>query len=286
MRRSAAVLMVLAVATVGLLMAGCGGFPGGSPAKVGDVYIDGADFTSQVESYAAQYGISLETAPDMYNDLAASILDSLIATELAVQKAADLGITVTDDEIQASVDTIVNDYYEGDQEALVTDLEADSMDMDDLKQQIKDYMLAGLVRDQVVGDVKEPSADDIAAYYEENMGDFLTEETITVRHILVSAGDKKVSSSATTTTTEAVDQSGETTTTTVAESTTTTTLPELDWAQALATAAQLRTELLDGGSWSTLAARYSDDVDTKDKGGDLGVVPFGSLIDVLGSGVR
>lgn len=284
-RTHKALLIVVAVAVVAGFVAGCGGFPADSPAKVGDVYIDGADFIAQVEGYAAQYGISEETNPDVYYDLAASILEGLVATELAVQSAPDLGITVTEDEIQDSVDTIVNDYYDGDQAALEADLELDSMSMDDLRKQVKDYMLAGLVRDQIMADIDEPTDEEIAAYYDENMDGFLGDESIIARHILVAVADKTVNTSvgtteSTTTTTEATETSGGSTT----ESTesTTTTIAELDWAQALAIAAQVRAELLAGGSWTQLAARYSADLGTKDEGGDLGVVATGSLTDILG----
>ena len=290
MKRSSVTLMiVLALAIATGLATGCGGFPDGSPAKVGDVYIDGDDFTTQVDSYAAQYGISKETDPDIYNDLASSILEGLVATELAVQSAGDLGITVTDEEVQDSVDTIINDYYDGDQEMLEKDLETDSMDMDDLRKQVRDYIAAGLVQEQITQGIDDPTDEEIQAYYDENMADFMTGETISARHILVAAGNKTVRSSATTTTesttttTDPSESADEVAPTTSTESTTTTTLPEIDWAQALATAAQVRVDLLEGGSWTRLAARYSDDLDTKDDGGDLGVVTMGSLTDTLGN---
>ncbi len=279
-RRTIATLLVLAIAMVGIVAAGCGGLPGNAVAKVGEVLIPDAKYTSQLEGLASQYGLSQATDPDNYKALAANVLQGLVATELAAQKAASLGITVTDAEIKTQIDSIINDYYSGDESALVTDLASESMTMDDLKKQVSDYIVYGLVYDKVTKDVAAASEEQIAAYYEENKASYLTEQTVEARHIFVGAAGTTVRSAATTTTTTVSTDSTETTDTTA--STTTTTLSELAWARALATAAQVRAELLAGGNWSRLAAAYSDDADTKGKGGALGTISQGALIDSLG----
>jgi foldase protein PrsA len=256
-KKSIAALLVLAMVTVGGLVAGCGGLPSSAVAKVGKVLIDNTKFTAQVKDYATQYGISLETDPESYRLLAAGVLDSLVITELAVQKASTLGISVTDAEIQSRIATIVTDYYGGDQAALVTDLSTQSLTMDDLKKQVSDYLLSGLVRDQVVKDVAAPSDEQIAAYYETNKADYLTDQTIEARHILVAVGDRVIRGNPSPTTTESTTAT--TTPTDTSASTTTTGFSDLAWAKALATAAQIRAELLAGGNWSRLAAKYSAD---------------------------
>jgi foldase protein PrsA len=279
-KKSIAALLVLAMVTVGGLVAGCGGLPSSAVAKVGKVLIDNTKFTAQVKDYATQYGISLETDPESYRLLAAGVLDSLVITELAVQKASTLGISVTDAEIQSRIATIVTDYYGGDQAALVTDLSTQSLTMDDLKKQVSDYLLSGLVRDQVVKDVAAPSDEQIAAYYETNKADYLTDQTIEARHILVAVGDRVIRGNPSPTTTESTTAT--TTPTDTSASTTTTGFSDLAWAKALATAAQIRAELLAGGNWSRLAAKYSADKPTKSSGGNLGTVLQGSLVDSLG----
>jgi parvulin-like peptidyl-prolyl isomerase len=279
-RRSIAVLLALAVVTVAGVAAGCGGLPGTAVAKVGDVYIDSTKFTQQVDSLATQYGLNQETDPDSYNSLAQNVLDSLVASELAVQKAPDLGISATDAEVKAKIDSVLTEYYGGDESALIADLATESLTLDDLNTQIKDFLLAGKVRDQVVKDVVAPSASEIASYYEANKADYLTTKTVEARHVLVAVGASVRSTPTTTTSTTEATESAATTTST--ESTTTTTVSELTWAKALATASQLRAELLAGGSWSKLAAKYSDDPDTKNKAGNLGTLTQGSLVSTLG----
>jgi foldase protein PrsA len=280
-KRTTAILLALAVVMIGVLVAGCGGLPDNAVAKVGEVLITDAKYTSQVESYATQYGLSKETDLESYQALAADVLESLVTTELAVQKAASLGISVTDAEVQAKIDSIVTDYYSGDESALVTDLATDSMTMDDLKTQVREYLLYGQVWDKITKDAAAPTDEAISAYYDQNKASYLTEQTVDVRHILIGVDGVTVQSAATTTTTVATTtESTETTAST--DSTTTTTLSELVWAKALATAAQVRTQLLDGGSWSRLAATYSADKDTKSKGGNLGTVLQGALVATLG----
>jgi foldase protein PrsA len=282
-RRTIAILLALAVLTSGVVAVGCGGLPGTAVAKVGEVLIPDAKYTSQLETFASQYGLSKDTDPENYKALADNVLESLVATELAVQKAASLGITVADADIQAQIDSIINDYYSGDESALVTDLASESMTMDDLKKQVSDYIVYGLVRDKITKDIAAASEAQITAYYNENKASYLTDQTVEARHILVTVSGATVRSAATTTTTTVSTDSTETTDTTA--STTTTTLSELAWAKALATAAQVRAELLAGGDWSRLAAAYSDDADTKNKGGALGTVSQGALIDSLGQEV-
>jgi foldase protein PrsA len=278
-RRWIAALLGTAVVAVGVFASACGGLPSDAVAKVGEVYIDKAQFDSQVSSYASQYGVDATTDPAGYQSLSQSVVESLIATELAVQKAPGMGITVTEAEVQAKIDSIVTDYYSGDESALVTDLAKEAMTMDDLKKQVSDYIIIGLVRDQVIKDIATPSDEQISAYYETNKAEFLTEQTVDARHILVAIGGS-VQSAATTTTTTLSTDSTDTTATTA--STTTTTVAELTWARALATAAQVRADLMAGGSWSQLASKYSGDTDTKGKGGNLGTVTQGSLTDTLG----
>ncbi len=287
-RRLVSILILAATVTVAALTLGCGGFPDGSPAKVGDVYIDGAAFTEQVDSYATQYGVSKETDPDTYNQLANDVLGSMVNTELAVQMAPELGITVTEQEIQARLDQLAQDYYEGDPAALEEAVKGEGMTMEELEAQISDFLLVGKVQEQVTADVAQPTDAEIAAYYEEHKSEYMTEQTIEARHILVGVGGVTVNSLTGTTTTESTTDTTTSTDTSTSESTTTTasttttTLPEVEWAQALATASQVRVDLLGGASWSTLAARYSADLDTKDKGGELGVVTSGQFVDTLG----
>jgi len=61
-----------------------------------------------VEMYAASYGIDPESTDEnmqaAYEELKRSVLDSLITNELMLQKAPELGITLTDEEIQSNKD--------------------------------------------------------------------------------------------------------------------------------------------------------------------------------------
>ena len=159
------------------------------------------------------------------------------------------------------IDSIVADYSTVINRPSKRDLQLDSMTMDDLRTQVSDYLFTSKMQEKIVQGVPSPTQEEVAAYYEENQTGYLTERSVEARHILVAVGDRVISGDATTTTTDFSDT---------------------EWAQALATAAQVRVQLLTGGSWSLLAAQYSDYGPTKNDGGYLGTVSQGDLVAKLG----
>jgi foldase protein PrsA len=269
-RHKVAALALAVVATAGLV-AGCNGdLPGNAVARVGEAYISDEDFTRQVEDTAAQYGVAEADDPEYYKQLEDYVLDNMIQSELAAQKAAELGVTVTDDELQAEIDGMVAEYYSGDQSLLESDLEYAGMTMEELKAQYEDFLLTQKVYEAVTEDIATVSDEEIEAYYEENKANYLTEGTLTARHILIAPGVDESTDTSTTSTTSG------------SNSTATTEPTDAGWAAALVTAAQLRVKLLAGGDWTQLAKQYSDDASTKDSGGDLGTVNEGDLVDTFG----
>jgi foldase protein PrsA len=269
-RHKVAALALAVVATAGLV-AGCNGdLPGNAVARVGEAYISDEDFTRQVEDTAAQYGVAEADDPEYYKQLEDYVLDNMIQSELAAQKAAELGVTVTDDELQAEIDGMVAEYYNGDQSLLESDLEYAGMTMEELKAQYEDFLLTQKVYEAVTEDIATVSDEEIEAYYEENKANYLTEGTLTARHILIAPGVDESTDTSTTSTTSG------------SNSTATTEPTDAGWAAALVTAAQLRVKLLAGGDWTQLAKQYSDDASTKDSGGDLGTVNEGDLVDTFG----
>ena len=254
---------MVVMATVGMLMTACG-FPDDAVAKVGDTYIELADFTELVDGYAAQYDVTQESDAESYKQIleyiGPFILEDLVMIELAAQKAPDYGLSVTEDELQNEI--LV--YSDGDLAALEAGLKATGQTMDDVKEQVTGYLLYKKMRELITKDVPPASDEAVAAYYEKNKAEFFTEQTIEARHIVVAVGGRALSSTA------------------APDSTPTGQFTDIQWTQALATAAQARVELLEGASWTRVAARYSDDTATKGKGGYLGAVAQGSLVGVFG----
>jgi len=229
--------------------------PGGVVARVGDVDITEEQLDTAVEQEAAAYGITKEAYPenyeDFYNSLQEYVLHNLVLNELAAQEAVELGISVTDDEVQTELDAYLI-YYDNDQAAFEEELAANGMTIDDVKQDIRDGLLRDKVKSEATKDVTSVDEEKVKAYYYANQDSYYVEPSREVRHILIKP--------------QASDTEGETG------------LTEADWATALATAEQVRSELVAGGDWTELAAQYSDDFSTKDSGGALGTIHTGEQI--------
>lgn len=262
-KRLLAALAVLVLALSAVAVAGCGGdIPNDAVAKVGDTVIAQDVFDGRLSEFAAQYSIpSKEEDPEGWALFEKDVLEYLITYEIVVQKAEEYGLAVTDEEIQTELDTIIADYYGGDEAKFLEDLEAYDMTLDTLKANYRESMLMQKVYEKVISEVTTVPEEDIAAYYEENKDYYSVDETRTTRHILIAPGGPA---------TNPTDSS--TTSTTTGEPT------EADWSRALAIAEEVRAKLAGGGDWAELAKLYSDDSGTAASGGDLGEVYKGQMV--------
>jgi parvulin-like peptidyl-prolyl isomerase len=268
----AAILAVLIAATMALAM-GCGdGLPGDAVAKVGETYITSEDLDEKVEAFASMYGLTKADSPEDYRDLETQVLKMIVQTAMAVQKAPQLGVTVTEERIEAEIDALAQDYFDGDRAALEQALKDQGQNLADLEKETRESLLTQKVRDEVTKGAASASAQEVEDYFQENKNGFITEPTLEARLILVALEGRPAEDA--------------TTTTVATESTTTTTTAtgpsDIDWARALATASQVRLELLTGGDWTRLARQYSADEATKYSGGAVGPVAEGDLVEKYG----
>ena len=252
------------------LVAGCGGseLPDNAVAQVGEVFVTQEQLDARVADFKAQYAGSIPdeaTDPEGYKEFTKDVLDYLITYEVVTQNAEELAITVTDEEVQTEIDSILEQSFGGDQAQFDEALKAQNMTVEQLKVNYKESMLLQKAYEEVTKDITTVPDADIAAYYEENKADYFVDETRTARHILISPSAEEESSTTSTT------AAGDTTTTTAAPT-------EADWEAALAEAEKVRQELADGGDWTALAAEYSDDPGSKEAGGELGVVSKGQMV--------
>jgi foldase protein PrsA len=288
-KRVVVAILVLALIAAVSVAAGCGGgLPKDAVAKVGETYISQEQYDARAASfetldkYSQQIGIPDKTTdPDGYKEFQRELLDYMVKYELAVQKAPSLKVTavdvnVSDQEVQTQIDTTLKDSFGGDQAKFDEALAAQDMTLDQLKEYFKASALfekettfLQSVSDEVTKDVTTVPDEDIAAYYEANKQTaYFTDETRTVRHILISP--KPAGSESTTTTTGS--------STTASSTTTTVALTDADWAAAKTTADKVRADLVGGADWTKEAAQYSDDPGSKALGGDLGTVNKGVMV--------
>lgn len=257
-KRVASAILLLALVLGAGLMAGCGGdLPSDAVVKVGDIAIKEDVFNERVQEFAAQYGVpDKETNPEIWQTFEFQVLEYLVTYQLAAQKAGEYDVSVTDEEVQAEVDTILQGYYAGDEAAMLDDLAEVGLTLDKLRTNYKESLVLQRVYEKVIEDLPEPTDADIAAYYEENKETFYLDETRTTRHILIKPDSSEAGDSSTTT-------NGST---------------DADWAAALATADKVRDLLVGGGEWAELAAEYSADTYSASRGGELGEVEKGKMV--------
>jgi parvulin-like peptidyl-prolyl isomerase len=295
-KRILAVLGALLLAgTVGLV-AGCGGnLPNDAVAKVGNSVITQEEFDQRIADFEAQYAGQIpdkSSDPDNYNLFQHDVLEYMITYDIASQYASSKNLTVTDDEVQTEIDSILNDSFGGDQSAFDSALQQQGLTMDQLKQSYKESMLLQKVYDDVTKDVTTVPDSDIQAYYDAHKTDYFIDETRTARHILIAPivgrvdGTTSTTTTSSTTSTTASSSTGasdssttSSETPTASSSTTTTAAPtQADWDAALETANKVRADLVAGADWTVEAKTYSDDPGSKGKGGDLGTISKGEMV--------
>jgi hypothetical protein len=125
-------------------------------ATVGGTLMSKQQLDQRVADFEAQYAGQIpnkNTQPDQYKLFRQDVLEYMITYELASQKAQQLNITVTDQDVQTWIDSIVKDAFGGDQAGFDASLEQQGMTLDQLKRSYKESALFQKVYDQVTKDV-------------------------------------------------------------------------------------------------------------------------------------
>ncbi len=247
------------VATIVMLVllaaaAGCGGgdLPKDVAAQVGDTAITIATLEARAAEISAQNPDLVPDAkenPEQYTDFVKDVLDYLVTLEVVNQNAAELGVAITDEELQAKLDEL-KVMFGGDEEAFNAALTEQNITLDQLtsslrERELLDATVEAVTKDLVISD------EEIAAYYEENQAQFQEAESRTARHMLFAPGD-------------AVDPEAEFT--------------DEEWQAAFDDAEAARKRVFGGEDFATVAREVSEDLGSKEQGGDLGQVARGVMV--------
>ncbi len=190
MKRLVFAAALVALLAVILTAAACGGnkVPAGAIAAVGDGVVTQQQFDeimAQAKAqYAAQDGMEFpEEGTPQYNQLVASIVLYLVQNELIAQKAKEMDVTVTDDELNERIKQIEDSV--GGKKKLDKLLKEQNVTMAQLTEQVKASMLTDAVKEKVYEGV-EISDDKVKEYFDDpaNADQFKQPETRDVRHIL------------------------------------------------------------------------------------------------------
>lgn len=192
MKKLVLVLALLAVVALPIALSGCGSkkVPAGAIAAVASGVVTQEQFNQILAQAQAQYKSQPNSPPfpkegtPQYNQLKASIVTYLVQNELIAQKAKDLGVTVSDKELQDRVKQIVQSV--GGQKKLDAMLKKQNVTMQQLQDQVKAQMLMDKVKQKVYAGIKVSDAK-VKAYFDNpaNKAQFQQPESRDIRHVLV-----------------------------------------------------------------------------------------------------
>ena len=162
--------------------------PAGAIAVVGEVAIDKSAFGLVIGQRKTQTVNSGGEFPAVgtedYEAIKNQMVDFLVQREQYVQEAAALGVEITDEDVEARLDELKQQFFEGDderyQEELANQGLTEEQVVDDLRFQLLTDALFARVTEAIVIDDAE-----ISTYYTENQESFIRPEQREVAHILV-----------------------------------------------------------------------------------------------------
>ena len=237
--RSTRLLAVFAVAVAAAaLAAGCGSsnpsVGADDVAVVGDQSISKDQFDHLLNQAKRNYAANKQPWPDpgtqQYEALRKQAMQFLVQRAEFEQKAADLGIKVTDSDVERQLATIKSQYFGKSgkcdstcEQKFQAELKKQNLTLDQVRQDVRAQVIQNKIYEKVTAGVTV-SDKDVADYYKKNKAQYVQPESRDVRHILVK---KK------------------------------------------ALADQIYQQLLNGANFAALAKKYSTDPSSKDSGGKL-----------------
>lgn len=192
--KNSRILTLIAVALVALtalVLAGCGGdddVPADAVAVVDGTVITKAELESLLgrakQGYESQERAFPKAGTAEYTALQNQAVAYLVQRAEYVKEGEELGVEVTDKEIDARIAQVTKEYFGGDAAKLQEQLKAQGYTQAAFREDIEAQILSEEISAKVTGDVELTDAD-VKQYYEENKAQYTVAESRKVRHILV-----------------------------------------------------------------------------------------------------
>jgi foldase protein PrsA len=194
MRRS--IRNILAASALVLILAACGGDEKKSPedvppdaiALVGDEAIPKSELEELMEQakrgYKAQKRPFPKPGTPEYENLRSQAIAYLVQRSQYEQEADEMGIEVTDEEVDKKLREVINEVANGSRNKFVSQLKQQGLTEEQVKDNLRMQILQREVYDEVTKDVKV-SEKDVEKFYDENKAQFTQPATRVVRHILI-----------------------------------------------------------------------------------------------------
>jgi foldase protein PrsA len=185
-------LPLLALGAIGALLAGCGGSSGGVPkdavAVAGGETVSRAQFNRMVHRQQVQFVQQKKAFPKPgtkgYDSIRDQITKYLVLGAEFKQRAADMGISVSDNEVNEGLTKFKQQQFGGDETKYEAARNAQGMTELDVVQSEQLQLLTNKLYKRVTKSATV-SDRDLHNYYTANRSQFATRDSRTVRHILV-----------------------------------------------------------------------------------------------------
>jgi len=234
----AVVVSALAVVASACGGGGSGDVPDGAVAVVNGTEIARTELDELVAQAKKAYESQSQEFPRAgtpeYRNVQAQYLAYLVQREEFEQEAEELGVEVTDEDVDKELTEFVKSRFEGKREAFEKALKEQGYTLEAFRETLRTSVLSQKLFDAVTKDVKVTDVE-VQEYYAQNQQSYSTPESRKVRHILVS------------------EKKGE----------------EVDFPQSKTEADRLYAELENGADFAALAKAESADTTSGENGGEL-----------------
>ena len=180
------------LALVVVLVAACGGgstkVPSGAVAVVGKDKVERTEFEGLITQAKRTYKSQKRTFPKAgsaeYQALQTQAVEFLVQRQEFAQRAKDLGIEVSDKQVNDRLAQIKKQYFGSSEKKYLAQLKAQGLTDAEVHDDIRSQLISEAIFNKVTKDVKASDAD-IKAYYDAHKSQYGQPESRDVRHILV-----------------------------------------------------------------------------------------------------
>jgi parvulin-like peptidyl-prolyl isomerase len=183
--------------TLALVLAGCGGgdeanspedVPPDAIALVGEEPIPKAELDELMkeaeQGYKAQKRPFPKAGTPDYENLRSQAIAYLVQRSQYEQEADEMGIEVTDEEVDKKLREVINEVAEGSRNKFLEQLKQQGLTEEQVRENLRMQILQREIVDSVTKDVEVTDAD-VEKFYEENKAQFTQPSSRLVRHILI-----------------------------------------------------------------------------------------------------
>jgi foldase protein PrsA len=235
----------LAILAFALLLAvtACGGSDGGDVPDDAVAVVDGTEIARAEldelvdrakKTYEAQEQEFPTAGTPEYKNVQAQYVKFLVQREQFAQEAEELGVEVTDKDVDNEIKKFIDSRFEGKREEYLKALKAQGFTEEALRETLRASVLAQKLFDEVTKEIDVTDVE-IQQYYQANQASYGTPESRVVRHVLIA------------------EKKGD----------------EVDYAASKARADQIYEQLTSGANFAALAKAESDDPSAQQNSGKL-----------------